>query len=228
MAKQAHEKSCLHFQTKVIYVAEINRTSKNEGIPKLIPETQLIHAVRSVVIPGVVEIRNFDCCCHPCVSNSGQCVVEQSDEWRTVACQKSNRNWKKKIGETPWVPLNIHKGMENESIMENMMVTEIETVMENESVMETSNVLENVMETNDDMEIPSDSTERNCMDTASLRDTDDLHSYFDSTLSDSENEINDNDSSALSSTGESDLESEISIVEIVSESECEAFSWSQV
>ena len=86
LTKQAHGKSCLHFQTKVIYVAEINRTSKNEGIPKLIPETQLIHAVRSVGIPGVVEIRNFDCCCHPCVSNSGQCVVEQSDEWRTVAC----------------------------------------------------------------------------------------------------------------------------------------------
>ena len=86
LTKQAHGKSCLHFQTKVIYVAEINRTSKNKGILKPIPETQLIHAVRSVGIPGVVEIRNFDCCCHPCVSNSIQCVVEQSDEWRTVAC----------------------------------------------------------------------------------------------------------------------------------------------
>ena len=124
--------------------------------------------------------------------------------------------------------------MENESIMEidtmmeNMMVMEIETIMENESMMEISNVMENVIETNDDMEIPSDITERNCMDTESLRDTDDSHSDFDLTLSDSENEINDNDSSALSSIAESDLESEISIVEIESESECEAFSWSQV
>ena len=215
LTKQAHGKSYLHFQTKVIYVAEINRTSKNKVIPKPIPETQLIHAVRSVGFPGVVEIRNFDCCCHPCVSNSGQCVVEQSDEWRPVACQKSNRNWKKKIGETPWVPLKIHKGMENESIMEtdtmmeNMMVTEIETIMENESVMETRTMMEKV-------------------ETESLGDTDNSHSDFDSTLLDSENEINDNDSSALSSIAESDLESEISIVEIESESECEAFSWSQV
>ena len=101
LTKQVHGKSCLLFQTKVIYVTEINRTSKNEGIPKPIPETRLIHAVRSVGIPGVVQIRNFDCCCYPCISNSDQCVIEQSDEWRTVASQKSNRNWKKKIGESP-------------------------------------------------------------------------------------------------------------------------------
>ena len=48
-------------------------------------------------------------------------------------------------------------------------------------MMENNFVMDNMMQTNEDMEIASDSTTRNCMETESLRDTDDSHSDFDTT-----------------------------------------------
>ena len=62
LTKQSNGKSCVHFQTKVMYLEEIIQKLKDEGIPKTVPDTRLIHAVRSVGIPGLVQIRNFDCC----------------------------------------------------------------------------------------------------------------------------------------------------------------------
>ena len=38
----------MHFQTKVIYVPVVDRNIEDEGIPKAIPETRSIHAVRSM------------------------------------------------------------------------------------------------------------------------------------------------------------------------------------
>ena len=62
----------------------IDRKLEDEGIPKSIPETRLIHAVRSLGIPGLVEIRHFDCCCRPCIHNTDKCTVKQADDWQVV------------------------------------------------------------------------------------------------------------------------------------------------
>ena len=82
--KQPKGQSCMHFQMKVIYVPVVDRNIEDEGIPKAIPETRLIHAVRSLGTPGVIEIRHFDCCCGPCIHNTGNCTVKQADDWQVV------------------------------------------------------------------------------------------------------------------------------------------------
>ena len=80
--KQPKGQSCMHFQMKVIYVPVVDRNIEDEGIPKAISETRLIHAVRSLGTPGVVE---RPCsCCRPCIHNTGNCTVKQADDWQVV------------------------------------------------------------------------------------------------------------------------------------------------
>ena len=80
--KQPKGQSCMHFQIKVIYVPVVDRNIEDEGIPKAIPETRSIHAVRSLGTPGVVEIRHFDCCYS--LAFTGNCTVKQADDWQVV------------------------------------------------------------------------------------------------------------------------------------------------
>ena len=86
LTKQPKGESCMHFQTKVMYVQVIDRKLEDEGIAKAIPETRLIHAVRSLGTPGLVKIRHFDCCCQPCIHNTDNCTVKQADDWQV--CNK--------------------------------------------------------------------------------------------------------------------------------------------
>ena len=96
----------MHFQTKVIYVPVIDRNIEDEGIPKAIPQTRSIHAVRSLGTPSVVEIRHFDCCCRPCTHNTDNCTVKQADEWKVVVTRQSNENLKKNKIDSSWVITN--------------------------------------------------------------------------------------------------------------------------
>ena len=96
----------MHFQTKVMYVQVIDRKLKDEGIAKAIPETRLIHVVRSLGTPGLVEIRHFDCCCRPCIHNTDNCTVKQADDWQVVVTRTSNENLKKKEIDSPWISTN--------------------------------------------------------------------------------------------------------------------------
>ena len=185
----------MHFQMKGIYVPVVDRNIEDEGIPKAIPETRSIDAVRSLGTPGVLEIRHFDCCCRPCIHNTGNCTVKHADDWQVVLARQSNENLKKKI-DLPWVITNepepqkelvMESIMENPDMMENQVVMENQDVTENEDVMENDAVMENIKE-------------------PILEDFSDSESYYSSSSEDD-------------SLSEGELDSDINVIEIDSDVE---------
>ena len=119
LTKQPKGESCMHFQTKVMYVQVIDRKLKEEGIAKAIPETGLIHAVRLLGASGLVEIRHFDCCCRPCIYNTDKCTVKQADDRQVGVTRWSNANLKKRGIDSPWISTN-ESDSKSKIVMENV------------------------------------------------------------------------------------------------------------
>ena len=134
-----------------------------KGIPKAIPETRSNSCCKvSEELPGVVEIRHFDCCCRPCIHNTGNCTVMQADDWKVVVKKWSNENLKKNKIDSPWVITN-EAEPQKELVMES--VTENPGMMENQVVTENQDVMENIKEP-----IPKDSTDSDSYYSSSSED----------------------------------------------------------
>ena len=80
----AHSLKSSFYHSKII-----NRKADPPKLRTLKGCRDWMHAVRNTGIPGVVEWRDFDCCCSGCVSHSGDCKNKNiADSWKLILPHK--------------------------------------------------------------------------------------------------------------------------------------------
>ena len=64
-----------------------------------------MHAVRNTGIAGIVEWRDYDCCCYGCITHSGQCSYENlGDVWRRHSLTTHTKKQIAKLDFSGWMP----------------------------------------------------------------------------------------------------------------------------
>ena len=83
-----HTEGCVHFLQTFEFTNKIaNRPNTKKWTS--VPDTRKIHSITNVPKKGVINIRNFLCCCNGCIHGDGPCTNEVCpDRWRTYDLQK--------------------------------------------------------------------------------------------------------------------------------------------
>ena len=86
-----HTKGCVHFLQTFEFTNKIaNRPNTKKWTS--VPDTRKIHSITNVPKKGVINIRNFLCCCNGCIHGDGPCTNEVCpDRWcELMICKKGS------------------------------------------------------------------------------------------------------------------------------------------
>ena len=137
MEKQPSGKNvCLHeTQCKIIFSKEIIHPTEDYEYSIAPPAVDAdgvrknIHCICSTGMPGIIQVRSVDCCCHACIRMAGHCEVKHADPWITFAIDShvDVAKMKKSHWDNFTMPPNMNPRMRY-PVMENTKIKKRKTV----------------------------------------------------------------------------------------------------
>ena len=78
-----------------------------------------MHSVRNTGIPGVVEWRDYDCCCIGCLTHTGDCSYKDlADDWKLHSLTTHTKKELRQLDVSQWMPsynqVNKHDAQSND------------------------------------------------------------------------------------------------------------------